>query len=191
MKILAKILRVICNVVFWITTVGFVLFLLASVFISLIPAKDLVMSATTSGSLQANFGGTMMFEFTPQTNGEIMIKPVLQALFLGISFGALLVSVILFEVKRILKTVVADNPFEKGNSKNLVVIATTLLAGSILLPVFEGRIATTVIEALKISNINTSYSIDCTLLFTGVLILILAGVFQYGNDLQEEVDSTL
>jgi hypothetical protein len=191
MKTLAKILRVICNVAFWVTTVGFVLFLLASVFISLIPTKDLVMSANTSGSLQANFGGTMMFEFTPQTNGEIMIKPVLQALFLGISFAALLVSVVLFEVKRILKTVVADNPFEKGNSKNLVVIATALLAGSILLPVFEGRIATTVIEALKISNINTSYSIDCNLLFTGVIILILAGVFQYGNDLQEEVDSTL
>jgi hypothetical protein len=108
-----------------------------------------------------------------------------------ISFGALFVSVVLFEVKRILKAVVADNPFEKGNSKNLVVIAIALLVASIIMPIFESRIVTTIIEALKISNISTSYSIDGTLLFTGILILILAGVFQYGNYLQEEVDSTL
>jgi uncharacterized membrane protein len=191
MKMLAKIFRIICNVVFWVTSVGFVLFLLASIFISIIPAKDLILSANTTGSLQATIGGTMMFKFEPQTTGEIIIKPFLQALFTWISFGALFVSVILFEVKRILNSVVADNPFEKSNSKNLVVIAAALLAGAIIMPIFEGRIATTIIEALKITNISTSYSIDVNLLFMGILMLILAGVFQYGNYLQEEVDSTL
>jgi hypothetical protein len=191
MKMLAKIFRIICSVFFWVAAVGFVLFLLASIFISVIPGKDLVLSANTTGSLQTTIGGTIMFNFEPQTTGEINIKPFLQALFMWISFGALYVSVILYEIKRILNSVVADNPFEKSNSKNLVVIAIALLVGSIIMPIFEGRIATTIIEALKITNISTSYSIDVNLLFTGILILILAGVFQYGNYLQEEVDSTL
>ena len=190
MKTLAKVLRVISNVVFWITAVGFVIFLLASIIISRVPAKDLVVSVNMSGYLNTTFGQTM-FRFIPPTNGEIMIKSFLQALFMYISFAALMVSVVLFEVKRILKTVVADNPFEKGNSRNLTVIALVLVAGSVIVPILQWRIAATVIQMLQINNMNATYSVDGNLLFTGILILILAGVFQYGNYLQEEVDSTL
>ena len=155
------------------------------------PKDNLVIPANVSGSLQATFGGTMEFKFDPPATGDIMIKPFLQALFMWMSFGALMVSVILFEVKRILKSVEVDNPFEKGNSKNLTVIAIALMAGSILVPIFEGGIGNVIIETLKISNMHISYSLDGNLLFTGILILILAGVFKYGNYLQEEVDSTL
>ena len=190
MKTLAKVLRVISNVVFWITAVGFVLFLLASIVISRVPAKDMVISVDMSGYLNTTFGQTM-FKFIPPTNGHIMIKSFLQALFMYISFGALMVSVIVFEVKAILKTVVADNPFEKGNSRNLTVIAAVLIAGSVIVPILQWRIAATVIQMLYINNINATYSVDGNLLFTGILILILAGVFQYGNYLQEEADSTL
>ena len=191
MKMLAKVLKIICNIGFWITAVGFVLFLLASIFISLIPREYLVIPANMSGSLSATFGGTMMFKFDPQTIGDIMIKSFLQALFMWISVGALMVSIVLFEVKRILTTVTGDNPFEKGNSKNLTVISLVLIAGSFIVPFMEGRIATEIIQTLKIESIHVSYSMDGNLLFTGILILILAGVFQYGNYLQEEVDSTL
>ena len=190
MKTLAKVLRVISNVVFWITAVGFVIFLLASIIISRVPAKDLVVSVNMSGYLNTTFGQTM-FRFIPPTNGEIMIKSFLQALFMYISFAALMVSVVLFEVKRILKTVVADNPFEKGNSKNLTVISLVLMIGSLMVPVLEGRVFTAIIQMLHVNNMNVSYSVDGNLLFTGILLLILAGVFQYGNYLQEEVDSTL
>ena len=191
MKMLAKVLKIICNIGFWITAVGFVLFLLASIFISLIPGEYLVIPANMSGSLSATFGGTMMFKFDPQTIGDIMIKSFLQAFFMWISVGALMVSIVLFVVKRILTTVIVDNPFEKGNSKNLTVISLALIAGSFIMPFMEGRIATAIIQTLKIDSIHVSYSMDGNLLFTGILILILAGVFQYGNYLQEEVDSTL
>jgi hypothetical protein len=190
MKMLAKMLNVICKIVFWITAVGFVLFLLAGIIILLVPAKDMVVSVNMSGYLNATFGNTM-FKFIPPTNGQIMIKPFLQTLFMYISFGALMVSVILFEVKGILNTVIADNPFEKGNSKKLTVIALVLVVESVIVPFLEERIVKTIIQTLQINNINVSYAIDGNLLFTGILILILAGVFQYGNYLQEEVDSTL
>jgi hypothetical protein len=190
MKMLAKILNVICKIAFWITAVGFVLFLLAGIIILLVPAKDMVVSVNMSGYLNATFGNTM-FKFIPPTNGQIMIKPFLQTLFMYISFGALMVSVILFEVKGILNTVIADNPFEKGNSKKLTVIALVLVVESVIVPFLEERIVKTIIQTLQINNINVSYAIDGNLLFTGILILILAGVFQYGNYLQEEVDSTL
>ena len=191
MKMLAKVLKIICNVVFWISVVGFVLFLLASIVVSFIPKENLVLSANMSGSLSATIEGTMLFKFNPQTSEGIMIKPVLQALFMWVCISSLMLSIVLFEVKRILKTVVEDNPFKKSNSNNLIAIASVFMAGSFIVPIFEGRIASTIIQALQIGNIDIGYSINGTLLATGILILILAGVFQYGNYLQEEVDSTL
>ncbi len=191
MKMLAKILNVICNILFWVAAVGFCLFLLGNLTLLFVPANSIVLNASTSGSLSATLGGTMFFKFNPQVSGDLMIKPFLQAFFAWIAVAALMMSVILFELKRILKSVVQDNPFEKGNSKNLTIIAIALIAGSLVMPLLEGRIVSAIIRVLQISNINFSYSIDCTLLFTGIIILILAGVFQYGNYLQEEVDSIL
>jgi hypothetical protein len=191
MKMLAKVLKNISNILFWVTSVLFVVFLLASIVVLFVPGKDMVISPNLTGSLQTSIGGTMVVKFDLQSLGVIIIKPFLQAMFMWISFVSLMVSVLLYELKRILKTVVADNPFEKSNSKNLTVIALTLLVGSLILPIFEGRIAMAVIDVLKISNFNVNFMIDWNLLMAGILILILAGVFQYGNYLQEEVDSTL
>jgi hypothetical protein len=190
MKMLARILNIICQVVFWITTIGCGLFLLASLVLLFIPAQSVAINANTIGPLSVTLG-SLDLDFNPQVSGDIFIKPFLQALFAWISVSALLVSLILFRVKRILKSVVADHPFEKGNSKNLTAIAVTLIVASVIIPILEGRIFSAIIDALKITNIQFSSSLDCTLLFTGILILILAGVFQYGNYLQEEVDSTL
>jgi len=191
MKMLAKILNIICNVVFWVTAAGFFIFLLGNIVLLFVPAEKVVINANLYGSLSATLGGNMFFKFIPQVSGDIMIKPFLQAFFSWIAVAALMVSIILFELRRILKSVVADHPFEKGNSRHLTVIAITLIAGSLIVPVLQGRIFSAIIQALQISNIDFSYSMDCTLLFTGIIILILAGVFQYGNYLQEEVDSTV
>jgi hypothetical protein len=191
MKMLAKVLNIICNGAFWITAVAFGLFLIANIVLLFIPEKNLIISANVSGSLAATLNGTQLFKFDPQTIGDIMIKHFLQAAFVWATIVILTVSIVLFEVKRILKTVVEDNPFKKGNSKNLTVISLVLIAGSFILPIFEGRVFSTVIKTLQIGNINIGYSMNWTLLLTGILILILAGVFQYGNYLQEEVDSTL
>ena len=191
LKLLARVLEIICSILFWVTAVGFCIFLLGNIALAFIPAKSVVIDANTSGSLSTTLGGTMFFKFEPQVSGEIIIKPFLQAFFSWIAVAALMVSVILFEVKRVLKSVIQNNPFKIGNSKNLTVIAAVLIIGSFIVPFLEGRVVSEIIRALQISNINFSYSLDATLLFTGIIILILAGVFQYGNYLQEEVDSTL
>jgi Protein of unknown function (DUF2975) len=191
MKMLAKVLNIICNVAFWITAAAFGLFIIANIVLLFIPEKNLVISANISGSLAATINGTQLFKFDPQSIGDIMIKYVLQAVFLWVSVVLLIASAVLFEVKRILKTVVEDKPFEKGNSKNLTIISLVLIAASFILPIFEGRVFSAAIKTLQVGNISIGYSMNWTLLLTGILILMLAGVFQYGNYLQEEVDSTL
>jgi hypothetical protein len=189
MKMLVKVLYIICNIFFWITTIGAGLFLLGNIIISIVPASKMVMDA--SGSLSATVGGMMFFKFDPQISGDIIIKPFLQAFFSWIIVSGLMVSIILFEIKRILKSVLQDNPFKLGNSKNLTVIGAVLIVGSFIIPFLEGKTISAIIRALHINGINFSFSIDGTMLFSGIIVLILAGVFKYGSYLQEEVDSTL
>ena len=81
MKMLAKVLNIICKAAFWITVVAFGLFLIANIVLLFIPEKDLVISANISGSLAATINGTQLFKFDPQSIGDIMIKHVLQAVF--------------------------------------------------------------------------------------------------------------
>jgi hypothetical protein len=61
--------------------VAFGLFLIANIVLLFIPEKDLVISANISGSLAATINGTQLFKFDPQSIGDIMIKHVLQAVF--------------------------------------------------------------------------------------------------------------
>ena len=49
MKMLAKVLNIICNVAFWITAVAFGLFIIANIVLLFIPEKNLVISANISG----------------------------------------------------------------------------------------------------------------------------------------------
>ena len=49
MKMLAKVLNIICNVAFWITAAAFGLFIIANIVLLFIPEKNLVISANISG----------------------------------------------------------------------------------------------------------------------------------------------
>ena len=113
MKMLAKVLKNASIILFWVAAALFGIFLLVNFVLIFIPGKDLILPANLSGSFSGSLNGISIFRINPQTNGNIMIKPVLQALFLWLTVGTAMVAVILFEVKRILKTVCEDNPFEK------------------------------------------------------------------------------
>ena len=165
--------------------------MLASLIVLFIPGKDMSISPNLLGSIATSIGGTMVVKANLETIGVIFIKPFLQAMFLWIVFQALMVSVILYELKHILKNMVDDRVFEKSNSRNLSLMAIAFMLGAFIVKIFEYRLTSTVIQTLQIDKIRVYYLPDWTLLLVGILILVLAAVFKYGSYLQEEVDSTL
>jgi Protein of unknown function (DUF2975) len=191
MKMLAKILKNVSNILFWIVAAIGGIFLLASLIVLFIPGKDMSISPNLSGSIATSIGGSMIVKANLETLGAIFIKPFLQAVFLWIVVLSLMVSFILYELKLILKNMVDDRVFEKSNSKNLTLMAVALMSGAFIVKLFEYRLTSTVIQTLQIVKIKVYYLPDWTLLLVGILILILAAVFKYGSYLQEEVDSTL
>ena len=95
------------------------------------------------------------------------------------------------QVRNILKTVETGTPFEKDNTKRLSKIGTVLIIGSFLFNAMNGLVTINIIKLFEWNKYSFVYSPDLFILFTGLLILILAGIFNYGAYLQNEYDTTL
>ncbi len=109
----------------------------------------------------------------------------------AVTINSLMCLIIIYNLKLILKTVEDDHPFEKNNSKRLLIVAIVFIAGSIISGITEGITAQAVIDTLKIKNASVVFTINVAMLLTGFLILILAGIFRYGSYLQSEYDTTV
>jgi hypothetical protein len=82
-------------------------------------------------------------------------------------------------------------PFEEKNSKRILNIGATLIGLSIVMNVFISAILMNIIDFLGVKDINISFGVDMFMLLTGILLILLSGVFRYGAYLQNEYDTTL
>jgi hypothetical protein len=186
-KGLAGILYVIIKVFFWAAIIFTAAFALGALLTVLSP-NDLMKVANTE-SLRLSLGSTI--KFTIDNLGNLDFKPVLLAILISCAVAFPLFAAICWQVAGILKTVKEDKPFAEENAKRLMIIGIILINASWILQVIEAVTASVAITAFSIPNISIAFNIDLTMLFMGLLVLILAGVFKYGSYLQGEYDATL
>jgi FlaA1/EpsC-like NDP-sugar epimerase len=191
LKRFAGITRIIIDVFFWITAVlGTVslLFFIATFFVS----EDIfTVSEIQEGWSISITGGVIRYDIDPSLYSNINFRPFLQAILPTAVVTSLMFLIIAYNLRLILKTVADDHPFEKSNSKRLLIIGIVFIAGSIISGITEGITAQAVIDTLKIKNASAVFTINVAMLLTGFLILILAGIFRYGSYLQSEYDTTV
>ena len=135
--------------------------------------------------------GVMKFNIDPNLYNNINLKHLLQTMLPMIIVLSSIFMIVNHNLRLILKTAADNSPFERNNAKRLFIIGIVLIISSVVWKFIEGRLALAVIDMLKIENIDVIFTIDGAMLLFGFLILILAGVFQYGSYLQEEYDATL
>ncbi len=141
------------------------------------------------GKTGFSIDNTLYFEITQ--NAGISIKPIIQSLA---PFALVIMSMLLIGIKQvmaILKSVAHDNPFEPENASRLYIIGFDLLIASLFVSIAKSVSYSLIIKLFDLSEISVNFSINPTLLMSGFLILILAGVFQYGNYLKNEYDATI
>ena len=120
---------------------------------------------------------------------------IIGSIYKSITLMAALLSIGLIayfkQLYTLLYTVEEDRPFAKENTTRLRVMGMILLLYSALIPGAGVLVASTMIDIFDIKNIMVVYSVNLTLLISGLIMLILAGIFHYGNYLQSEYDTTL
>lgn len=190
LKRLAKIMKVIFDVFFWAAVVLGAISFLIFIVTFFIPENIFILSKAQVGSISI-ISGIIEFKIDPNLYNNINFKPFLQAILPMTTVISLMFLIIVNNLRLILKTIANDCPFERSNSKRLLIIGIVLMIGSVVLNFVEGIVALAIIDMLKIKNIDVIFTVDGAMLLTGFLILILAGVFRYGSYLQEEYDATL
>lgn len=191
LKSLSRVLKVFFDVFFWASIIpaaaGF-LFLIATFFIS---ENFFAFLKEWEGLSAGIISGVIKFNINPQLYDNMALKQFFQTLLLMVAVPSSILIIINHNLRLILKTVVNDRPFERNNAKRLFVIGIVLIASSVIWKTVEGLFILTAVNMMQFENIDINFTIDGTMLFTGFLILILAGIFRYGSYLQEEYDTTL
>jgi len=190
LKRLAKIMKVIFNVFFWAAVVLGAISFLIFIVTFFIPENIFILPKAQVESISI-IAGVIEFKIDPNLYNNVNFKPFLQAIFPMTTVISLMLLIIAHNLRLILKTIAKDCPFERSNSKRLLIIGIVLMVGSVVLKFVEGIVVLAIIDMLKIKNIDVIFTVDGAMLLTGFLILILAGVFRYGSYLQEEYDATL
>lgn len=189
LKSLSRGLKVFFDILFWVSVVSAaisLLFLIATFFIN----ENFFTFLKARAGLSVMVG-VIKFNIDPSLYENINLKHLLQTMLPMVTVLFSMSIVISHNLRLILKTVANDRPFEKNNAKRLFIISIVLIIVSVVWKIIEGIYALTIVNILKIESIDVNFSIDGAMLLTGVLILILAGVFRYGSYLQDEYDTTL
>jgi hypothetical protein len=122
---------------------------------------------------------------------SVDLKPLIR---IGTPFGIGIIIMLIIgivQIMDILKSVIEKNPFDEKNATRLTVIAIDFFAASVVVNVAKYIMTSYIIHMLGIHNMHANMSLNLSLLLTGFLMLILAGVFKYGNFLKKEYDATL
>ena len=180
-----KIIWIITNTSFWILLFIFVLMIILGILSLLgkIQLSDIMnyLSISPDGVLRFSFS-----EFNQSQKQSVTTTTFFTAATFSFVYGALN-----YQLIDILRSVQKGSPFVKENASRLAKMGYILLGGSIIVGFTYSLMVYTIFEALKITNISVNFQINSTMFASGLLLLILAGVFRYGSYLQEEYDATL
>lgn len=188
----AKSLRIVMNVFYWSAVVAILLAAISLLIINFLPKEYLTAKHFLNSNASFNFSFNGL-QFSPgnaiHENADFthVIMSILGSVFI---YG-LALSVIFKQIRNILKTVETQTPFENDNTKRLTKIGAVLIIGSFLFNAINGLVTISIIKLFESDKYSFVFGPDLFILFTGLMIFILAGIFKYGTYLQNEYDTTL
>jgi len=123
-----------------------------------------------------------------QLDGSGSLRRVYLSIALAAAVYDLLFLYLLRRLRGLLETVVAKNPFHRGNPRRIRDLGSAVTAAAFLIPGANSYVAWQMIRSFNLTGFSVLYTPDLKLVFAGLLLLILSAVFDYGCYLQEEMD---
>lgn len=123
--------------------------------------------------------------------GIYNVKWLLTLLFFAGIANLAFYQYIQIQLRNVISNVKQKEPFSINNVNYLKYMAYAFLISSLVLPIVNGWLFTTAVNTFEIYEATINFSLNMQSLFMGILVLILAYVFDYGSYLQEEHDMTV
>ena len=180
-----KVIWIITNISFWILLFIFVLMLIMGI-LSLLGKIQL---SDNINNISISPDGVLRFRLSEFSQSQK--QSVTTTVFFTVATFSFVYGALNYYLLGILRSVKKGSPFVKENASRLSIMGFILIGGSIIVGFIYSLMVYTIFEALKITNLSVNFQINSTMFASGLLLLILAGVFRYGSYLQEEYDATL
>lgn len=187
----ARYLGMAVQVFFVVCALSGVIALLAACIIPFLPASAFDLKAGSYHDVNLTFDGFFAYTVDITQTEAVNLKSIAVA-------GSILCSCILAgmaiiwrQIRLILRAVQENQPFAAENAKRLTIIGFLMLGGSIGVKFGLFLLADLAVRRLGLENASANFTVEPAMFVTGFLILVLAGVFHYGNILQQEYDATV
>lgn len=190
-KKMARIVRMVFKITFWISVIAIVVLPLIYVAVQFLPEEYLMSSQFEKGSFYLTLDGLLRYRVPENMSVEISVKPVIDAILLMATVMSVGFAILSRKMIQILETVESDSPFEMENANRLSVLGWLLIIGSFVYQIANAYVAMAMIDTFAIYDLDVVIGVDNAMIITGFILLILSGVFRYGSYLQDEYDSTL
>ena len=195
MKKLAKVLDRIFKIIFW-----FAIILIPIILIIVVGCYTLMSDFVIPESMQLE----TTFDYHGLTfvinSGIADYLYITYTTGIAILVGEVILAYNIAQIRGILEGVLEDRPFSMAVVKYIKNLAFGIMIGSVILTSVQAITDYLVLNQLEFFGIFNQMEIEFnyfwaiiedSLVFEGLLILLLAYVFQYGLRLQEEYDATL
>ena len=128
--------------------------------------------------------GTFRLSFEPTWQN----KAIWLLYFVTVVAGLVIVT---FQVRKILKTLWYNNPFDESNYRRVRIVAAVLIAWFVGRVIFLFLIEKSILSTVNFSHVTLAYDNDMVVLWTGLAMLVLEAVFKRGRDLDEDDQLTI
>ncbi|EEG78935.1 DUF2975 domain-containing protein [Dethiobacter alkaliphilus] len=189
---LAKILRVLSQVGYWGSALVVLILLPLAIYIS--TAQNIAFGWGTMEYFNLGLtDGVIRYNLSlaEQSTDPGVSRTVVAGILYSVVVYSAVYGLVLFFLSGVLKSVEKGTPFIRQNARRLTSIGIVFIVGSVFAGVTQAAAAYAIIQALDLAALSVNYSVNSNMILTGLLMLILSGVFRYGAYLQEEYDATL
>ena len=123
--------------------------------------------------------------------GIVNVKWLVVLILVVLTSNGVFLQFIQIQLKRVMKNVREKNPFSEDNANFLKTMGIAFLISAVVLPMLNSWLLMTTVNLFDIYEASVNFSLNLQAVFMGLLILILAYIFNYGAYLQEEHDMTV
>jgi len=187
----AIILKKVLNVSMWILVSTGVLLLISEFIVSMMKETHFVLNEFYLGDITIAIKGWFDYQLVGDIGNTISLKPLILIILPVFIISIVFYIINIKHIQVILKSIIDDKPFDEGNARSLFIMSISFIVASVLFQVTGSIVAAKAFSLLGISTGNISLLPDFSMLFTGLFLMILSGVFKYGHYLQEEYNDTV
>ena len=185
----ANVLRILSQIMLWSSLVAAALAVIYGILLSIFPDTFARLLGAAGGAASIEIG--ILYYHAPESLSYLDVLKVNQTMAFVIGLSCAMGALFLRQLVGILRDVEEGRPFSPDNARRLGKMGVLVIVISVVYRIGQAAALSTLIDMAGLNDFSVNFAPNTDMIFIGILLFILAGIFKYGGYLQDEYDATL